>query len=211
MPGARITVPHHWLPWALEDCPWQCQCIFRPSVSGTKPSERQGCALGSWLGAMLSSFLRKCRTPSSAAAKMFVQPLLSPRLPPTGAGERSLLASWRGLGCVPGRFGESKQAGLSPGGTLHGADACLLRSLTLRAKMICPGTTSDEGGRARSSRTGAWEAEWVPDCSQKRPSLKDAVRGGAGQSHRKPPHNDPGDELSRSTLNTDLPNICLGH
>lgn len=108
---------------------------------------------------------------------------------------------------MPGRFGESKQAGLSPGGTLHSADACL----TLRAKMICSGTTWDEGGRARSSRTGAWEAEWVPDCSQKRPFLKDAERGGAGQSHRKPPHDNLGDELSRSTLNTDLPNICLGH
>lgn len=126
VPGARITVPHHWIPWALEDCLWQCQCIFRPSVSGTKPSERQCCALGSWLRAMLSSFLRKCRTPSSAAAKMFVQSLLSLRLPPTGAGERSILASWRGLGCVPGRFGESKQAGLSGGGTLHSADVCLL-------------------------------------------------------------------------------------
>lgn len=67
VPGARIPSPHCRLPWALEGCLWPCQCIFSPPVSGTKHSERQCCALGSWLQATLSSFLRKHRTPSPAA------------------------------------------------------------------------------------------------------------------------------------------------
>lgn len=59
---------------------------------------------------MLSSFLRKCRTPSSAAAKMWVKLLLlSLRLSPIGVEERNNFASWRRLECVPGWFGgESK-------------------------------------------------------------------------------------------------------
>lgn len=59
---------------------------------------------------MFSSFLRECRTPSSAAAKMWVQLLLlSLRLSPIEVGKRNSFASWRRLECVPGWFGgESK-------------------------------------------------------------------------------------------------------
>lgn len=49
VPGAKIPSLHCQLPWALEGSLWQCQGIFSPPVSGTKRSEKQRCALGSWL------------------------------------------------------------------------------------------------------------------------------------------------------------------
>lgn len=94
VPGAKIPSLHCQLPWALEGSLWQCQGIFSPPVSGTKRSEKQRCALGSWLQATLSSFLRKHRTPSPATVEMWVQ--LPQSLYPSGAWGRDVLARWRG-------------------------------------------------------------------------------------------------------------------
>lgn len=56
-----------------------------------------------------------------------------------------------------------------------------------------------------------WEGEWAADPSQKHLSLKAEVGGGVGKRSWKPLPDHLGDDLPRSALSVDLPNICLDH
>ena len=74
-----------------------------------------------------------------------------------------------------GGLGEGEPAGLSPGGT----DAWLPQRLTLGEKLICPGTTRDEVGKAEA--VGGGLGRWVGPCPQLEIPIP-VMRGGVGES-----------------------------